>query len=234
MAIDFQAAFLRAPEAILLFDDDGDILAANEAAAVLFGVPPFEIAGKNLGLFGPSAAYDFRPGIRGLVQAGSHRGELRMSRGNGDVFDAEYQSRANVLPGIHETIVRDISDRKRVETSLRASEQLFSRALIASPAATCVSVRASGACLLANEQFLQLTGYWRSEVIGSTLATGKLWANPAERRRIESELESGVAIVPFAATLRRKDGSDVRVFAAIATGEINGQECELLSALQAE
>ena len=45
--------FRLAPDAMLVFDDDGVIFAANEQAGVLLGVPADEMVGRNMSVFGP-------------------------------------------------------------------------------------------------------------------------------------------------------------------------------------
>lgn len=214
---------------MLLFDDEGQILAANLAAGELFGVPSAELTGKNLSVIGPAPGYDFRPGIQRLIETGSNKSGLRMTKGNGDPFDAEYHSRANILPGVHATVVRDVSDRKRVEASMKASEELFARAYIAAPIAMCATTLPDGPCILANEAFLALTGYWRSEMIGSRIPVGSLWANPADRARL-SEPQPRPPAAPCPVALVRKDGSRVQALVCLSRTEINGKECELLAA----
>jgi PAS domain S-box-containing protein len=225
--------FELAPDAMIMFDDEGLILAANVASGELFGVPPAEMVGKNLSFFGPTG-YDLRPGIRGLVRDGSNQGEFRMTRGSGEIFEAEYHSKANIEAGCHLTIIRDGSDRKRLETSLRSSEQLFARSLITAPAAIAVSSVEHETFILANERFLALSGYWRSEVIGRSVSDLGLWARPEERTRARKALQDSPRVVPFRASFRTKAGGVAEVLVSLSVSDIGGQQCEVLVALEAE
>lgn len=209
--------FHLAPDAMLVFDDTGTILAANEQAGVLLGVPAGDIPGQNLGSFGPPG-WDPAAGIRRLVAEGANRDEFRLSRAD-ELIDVEYSSRANVLPGQHLTIIRDISNIKRREASLRASEELFARALLQAPAAMAVTGH-RGAFLLVNERFLALTGYWRSEVIGRTADDLQLWLGDAL---------GGTAPVQ---ALRTKGGAVASVTVAAAPVEIAGGACTVLVVIE--
>jgi hypothetical protein len=76
-----------------------------------------------------------------------------------------------------------------------------------------------------------MSGYWRSEVIGSDVAADRLWAVAEDRSRAVAALDAGETHPPFYTTLRRKDGTLVAVLVSIATAEVNDQPCEIIAAL---
>ncbi|HEX2056158.1 MAG TPA: PAS domain S-box protein [Nitrospiraceae bacterium] len=67
-----------------------------------------------------------------------------------------------------QVVARDITERKRVESALRESEERFATAFRGSPAAMVISRYEDGRLLDVNEAFLRAFGVTRSEVIGTS------------------------------------------------------------------
>src|SRR5271154_5227872 len=59
-------------------------------------------------------------GWRGFQERGAYSGEYRLERKDGSRFDTEFRAVANILPGVHLAVVRDITDRKRMEADREA------------------------------------------------------------------------------------------------------------------
>src|SRR5581483_344638 len=72
---------------------------------------------------------------KAFLQAGEARGEIRLRRSDGTEVDAEFLAVANILPGIHLSLLRDVSERKRVEDALREAQKSESVGLLAGSAA---------------------------------------------------------------------------------------------------
>jgi PAS domain S-box-containing protein len=112
----FRALFDQVQNAVLLADDDGRFIDANPAACALFRFPCEKLIGKSIVNFAP-------PGNRLLVkeswqqflQTGTHTGEFVLQHGDGTTRTLEYRARADVRPGVHISILRDITDQRRAE-----------------------------------------------------------------------------------------------------------------------
>jgi PAS domain S-box-containing protein len=118
----FRAVFDNALEAMVIADDQGNYIDANPAACELFGVSKAELLGSNLGRFvEPGHEQDAEQAWRAFLDAGEQQGLFRLIRPDGDVRDLEYNARANILPGRHLSILRDVTQRQR--TALALSEQ---------------------------------------------------------------------------------------------------------------
>jgi PAS domain S-box-containing protein len=83
-----------------------------------------------------------------------------------------------------QVVARDITERKRVESALRESEERFATAFRSSPAAMVISRYEDGKMLDVNEAFLRVFGVTRAEVLGATKLTFGLWLKPEERAEV--------------------------------------------------
>jgi PAS domain S-box-containing protein len=116
----FHAVFDNALEAMLIADDDGNYLDANPAACELFGVTRDELLASNLSRFvEPGREFESAQSWRAFLEAGEQRGLFRLYRPDGQIRDLEYNARANILPGRHLSIMRDVTERERTAIALR-------------------------------------------------------------------------------------------------------------------
>ena len=115
----FRALFEAAQDAVLIADDDRRFVEANPAAGELLGLRPEEIRGRRIEEFveevqgsGVSAAW------QQFQTTGVQRGECRLRRADGALLEVEYSASTNFVPGLHLSILRDVSERKRAEQAL--------------------------------------------------------------------------------------------------------------------
>ncbi|MBX3210568.1 MAG: response regulator [Labilithrix sp.] len=127
----FRAIFDGALDAMLLADDEGHFVEANPAALALLGVTFDEIrharAHDFTGLEGAANA----AGWRAFLEAGRLEGTIQLRRPNGTAVDVEFRAIANVLPGRHLSVLRDLTARRTREDAERvlAESEAVKRAL---------------------------------------------------------------------------------------------------------
>src|SRR5262249_2027372 len=112
------------PDAIYVIDEDTKCVLSNAAGAELAGRPLDELIGSALAdTYVLEERHLIRQRLDRLKADGALRFERRFLRKNGKVVPVEVSVSA-LGDGHYQAIVRDISERKKAEEALRASEQL--------------------------------------------------------------------------------------------------------------
>lgn len=111
---ELQALFDEALDAMLIADDVGSYVDANPAACELLGVSREEILTRSIADFTESTV-DFSQAWQWFLEQGRVRGEFPILRPDGTVRETEYTAVANFVPHRHLSILRDITERNRIE-----------------------------------------------------------------------------------------------------------------------
>jgi diguanylate cyclase (GGDEF)-like protein/PAS domain S-box-containing protein len=212
----YRALVEMSPDAIVVTDFDFRIIFSNQQAAVLYGCDdPASLLGRyaleplsptSSAMVLAQAEILFRNGSAGLI-------ECELPRADGTSFSAElsvsfiYGEAGNPLA--IRAIVRDITDRKRAEQALIASEKryrrLFERNLVG-----LYRSDANGRILDCNDALARILGCEsRDELLGA-MATD-FYDDLSDRDVVLSQLESSHGLANKELKLRRKDGSPIWV-----------------------
>ena len=115
-----QALFDNALEAILLADDEAHYVDANPAACALMGYSREELLQMTVWDVTPLPNLERGQDLwRAFIAAGKQSGEYSLRRKDGTTVDVECRAVAHIVPGLHLSILADITDRKRAEEALR-------------------------------------------------------------------------------------------------------------------
>jgi PAS domain S-box-containing protein len=119
----FRAVFDRALDPLVVLDGQGRFRDANPAASTLFGAPRADLRRRALFDFvAPRQAREARRAWRAVLERGEGAGALQLRRADGSVRDVEYAAKADIVRGRHLSILRDVTERRRLEADLRRSE----------------------------------------------------------------------------------------------------------------
>lgn len=105
------------------------------------------------------------------------------------------------------SVSRDITDRKRTEEALRASEEKFHKAFHASPDTLVITRAADDHIVEFNDEFLRMAGCAKEEVLNSSTIALNMWADPAERDRVVAELREKGRVRDRETVFRVKNGA---------------------------
>jgi PAS domain S-box-containing protein len=124
-----EALFDNAPDAIALLDAEYRFLDPNPATCILLGYTREELLGLTVLDVTPPDDLDRAHEIIGRFAAsGTFVGDYRLRRKDGTLRDAELRAVANILPGLHMGIARDVTERKRSEADLLESRRRLAEA----------------------------------------------------------------------------------------------------------
>ena len=216
-----------AAEAVITLTEDNTIESCNPATERMFGYQPNELLSKNVKILMPqSHAGDDDDNIARYVRNGKklvigRPWEIQARRKDGTGFLIDISLTEFRLVGMRRftCIIRDITERKRIERELAEAEAQF-RALVEQSIAGIYIVQ-DGKLVYINPRFAQILGYGSTkELIGRdgtdvVAEKDRAMVRENQRQQIEGEMPS----LGYTYTALRKDGSrvDVGVHDAPAT-----------------
>ncbi len=121
----FHAVFDNALDALVVFDDERRFLDVNPAAHRLLGTSRGDRLPERLdAVLDPVSAVSIDGRWASFLEAGEARGEMRLIGGDRKPRVVEYTQKAQVMPGRHLAVWRDVSERKLLEDQLRQSQKM--------------------------------------------------------------------------------------------------------------
>ena len=120
----YRRALQQASDAIVVSDRQGVILEVNARAEELLGFPWEEIRGRRMEDFVAPEDRDRLPlSLRDLLEGRATLHERRLARKGGGLVEVEISAR-DLGDGRFQAIVRDISERRRLEEQLRQAQKM--------------------------------------------------------------------------------------------------------------
>lgn len=122
-----RAVFEHALDGKLIADGSGRFTEANRAAAQLLAYSREQLIGKSLvDLIAPGSPVNPQALWEAFLARGQMSSELELVTGDGRQRRFELSSVANVLPGKHLSILRDVTERKLLDAQLALVDRLMS------------------------------------------------------------------------------------------------------------
>jgi PAS domain S-box-containing protein len=117
-----RAIFTSALDAIVVADNDARYVDCNPAAEELFGVSRAELLGRTVRDFAAHAP-EADVAWTEFLRKGTATGLFRLLRPDGAEREVEFSATANVMPGRHVSVLRDVTARREAEDGLRRRER---------------------------------------------------------------------------------------------------------------
>ncbi|MDT7517033.1 PAS domain S-box protein [Rhodoferax mekongensis] len=225
----YQAIVEDQTDLISLALPNGELTFVNHAYAAHFGKQPAQMVGTNL--IDYVLEFD-RPAVKKYLadlckEPGASNGENRMQSAGGDTRWIAWVNRAigdatGKVIGLH-SVGRDITDRKRIEMDLQATQVRY-RSLYEATPAMMHSIDQEGKLLFVSDKWLQTLGYERIDVIGH-LSTEFMTLDSrvyAQREILPTFFETGVCEdVPYQMVCKDGKVVDVLLSAVLQRSEID-------------
>jgi two-component system cell cycle sensor histidine kinase/response regulator CckA len=123
--------------------------------------------------------------------------------------------------------VQDITERKRAEDELRHAEERFAKAFQSSPEGCAIATLSEARFIEANDAFLRMMGYERSEVIGATAQELRIWPDPEERGLLIKKILDGGTVREEHGRFRTKSGRILQVRMSADIVHLQNEPCLL-------
>lgn len=179
-----RAIFDYSLNAILVFDDGGSLVDVNLAAKQLTGYSRAELLQMKVWEIVGQGQRNFAEGLfRTLLASGVLQGEISLQRKDGAVREIEYRAVASILPGLHVSLLADITQRKKAEQEVLRSRD-FHLALLQGFPTPIWRAGLDGRCDYFNQTWLEFTGRPLVEELGEGWLQG---VHPDDRERVQRD-----------------------------------------------
>jgi PAS domain S-box-containing protein len=226
----FSKAFRHNPVMVVMIRSAADEIAeVNETFERMTGFSRAEVIGRKAIDIGLWEDQNRRAEIKSIADlTGSFQSlEDRIRTKDGRILDTLVSGERIDIDGERYVIasIMDITERKRLEAAVRASEEKFSKVFRESPVIIVITKTKTNEIIEVNEAFENITGYTRDEVLGKSALDLAAWADLRRRAAIKEKVESGMWVRNEECRFRAKDGSIIDALLSVEFIEIDGELC---------
>ncbi len=213
----------------LLYDDQGQpsdwrVLEVNDAYTRHTGLAREQIAGRRISEMFPDALPEYLPRFAEVVATQTPAEFETFAEAVG-----RYQHVVTFPAGGNRfaNIIEDISDRKRAEEAVRASEEKFAAVFRVSPDGLLIARVGDGTILDVNEAFTRTLGYGRSELVGARIADVGMVPPGDATDRLLGLYGKQAQVVGQELDFRTKAGESATMLVSLARIKVAEEECVL-------
>jgi len=222
----YRMLFEEAPDGICIVDLDNKIIMINTVLCILLGYQQGEMLGRSVVDFiDPEDLVRHPPRqISQIMHLGPLKRERVLVRKDGIPLNAIVSS--SFMPDGHlQYIVQDVTERKKMEDAIRASEEKFAKAFQSGPDAITISSIETGKFIDVNEGFCIMSEYTREEAIGRSAEDLGIWDDVEQRKTMVAILQRDGRVREFETLLKRRSGAPVNCLLSVEKIEIGNELC---------
>ncbi|MDP8239798.1 MAG: PAS domain S-box protein [Candidatus Hatepunaea meridiana] len=225
----FRVISASALDAVILIDDDGNIVYWNPAAERIFGYTNEEMTDQNVHeiLMPKQYSAQFKKGFKTFKKTGDGNAigkvvELTAMRKDGNEFPIEIAVSPIRIKEKYwaSAIIRDITERKKTEETLLIGEERY-RALFEQAGDAIVLENENQEIIDFSDKACELFGYSRVELL--SMKTSDLQAKHYGRLQIYNNLDQPIEM-PIVRDALRKDGTKIVLELTIVPLKTSGQK----------
>jgi len=197
-------------EGIAIADMEGRITFVNKTWADMHGYSQRDLIGKHIRIFHSDKQFkqEVEPFIEMVVRKGIYSGEVGHMHADGTEFPTHMTTSIikdhEGVPIGFTTIAADLSEQKKVEAALRASEIKFRQLFNLMPEPIAFS-DLPGRFFDVNDEFCKLCGYSRHETLGKTAL--ELGFDPDRHQEFINSVTKNGEVNGFETEIKAKDGN---------------------------
>ncbi|MGB9628316.1 MAG: PAS domain S-box protein [Thermodesulfobacteriota bacterium] len=215
-------------DGIIVFDEDSRIEFANTMASEILGLPKDQILGKEFFSLIGKRDEEF---LEEMVLKGEGMGEkvcteMELITPQGQVKDAEVcvaPTRSDDGRIKTYAYIRDITERKKFEKELKASEEKYRRLFERVRHGLFISTK-EGRFVDCNQALLDILGYTTKEEFLNLDIAKDLYVNPMDRKTFQELVEKTGYVKDFEVEFKKKNGQKITVLlTATAVKDEKGQ-----------
>ena len=209
----YRTLFEGSRDAIIISSRDGTFMDVNQSALNLFGYTRNEIANLHIqDLFtDPSEWHNLQKEVDLTGYVRDY--EVKMRTRNGSIMDCLFTSsvwRSNdEILGYHD-IIRDITERTKMEKALRESEELF-RNIFENTVIGLYRTTPSGQILMANPTLVHMLGYTSFEELAQRNLEDEGFELEYSRQKFKERMEQDGEIIGLESHWVKRDGTSLFV-----------------------
>ncbi len=209
-----KAIFDKSLNAILVTDDAGKYITANESAANLFGYPLDKLLKMNVRELIKTENSDAEEKYKQFVDEGKETGEIEFTVPNAGKKIAHYNA-IRIKKDFNLSVLHDITENKKAERELKnakekaeESEEKFSTIFNMSLSMICVADINTATFKLINPAFKKILGYEEEELLSKPFLR---FIHPDDIEPtssiIEEQLKTGKSVLRFQNRYKHKNGT---------------------------
>jgi PAS domain S-box-containing protein len=230
----YRTIFNEVSDAMILFDEDGRVVDANQAALDLYGYSFQELASlRGAELMAEGHEADLDGPTPQVVERGQVRLQSRTRRRDGTLADVEIKSVVITVRGRPHllALVRDITQERLLQAQRRELDQtreLFEAVFKEHPHPLLLCQYKSGSVLAVNRAFEEQWFYEPGQVEGK--ASESLYADPHDRKQLISLLDRKGRVVAYRCYRLKGDGSKAPALLSMAPVKVHGEDLVIVTA----
>jgi two-component system, chemotaxis family, sensor kinase Cph1 len=128
-------------------------------------------------------------------------------------------------------LIRDITGHKKAQDELKISEERFSKAFNASPAAVSISRLSDGLLIDINRAYTEVFGFTSEEAIGETSIELGIFVDPNDRSKVVSQLRESGKVRNLEVNFKTKTGKFITTLTSLDCIKIGGVDYMLSTVL---
>ena len=209
------------PVSVFVADNEAKYEYVNDAACTMLGYSREELLNMTTDQAVPKEDHYSRSRFNKLKEKGHFAGEMRLRKRDGTIIEVSLNSKR--LPdGKLVAFCEDITERKKIEESLKESEEKFKKLAEESP--NIIFINKQGRVVYANKKSEEITGYSREDFYSPNF--NFLSLNPPEYvetlKLAYSKHMRGEIVPPYEYVLITRDGKRINAIINTALIEYNG------------